>query len=132
MNEFNWAPCASAGLPMAREDSPRSSQRTRRKLILLLAISAFALNTFAQTIRQLPLATHELQLLAAACTTCHSDDGRSAGVARRLTGQTGPQIYEKLLAFRDGTLPTTMMKEIVRGLRPQEVRELADHFAQVK
>lgn len=68
---------------------------------------------------------------AAACSTCHGTDGRAIGVARRIAAQSADELFAKLQAYRDGSVPSTIMGEVAKGFTPDELRALSNWFARV-
>lgn len=74
----------------------------------------------------------ETRLLAASCATCHGNKGDAYGVSKRLIGQKAPELYSKLIAYRDKTEPSTVMKEITLAYSPEVLRNLSEYFANQK
>ena len=72
--------------------------------------------------------------LAATCANCHGTAGRAveASVVPGLAGQTPEALRSKLLAFKAGTLPATVMHQISRGYSDAQLAALADWFAAQK
>ncbi|MGH8801848.1 MAG: c-type cytochrome [Casimicrobiaceae bacterium] len=66
------------------------------------------------------------QALAAGCTPCHQP--AVAGLPA-LAGQSRQALLAKLEGFRNGTLPGTVMPQLVRGYSVGELDELAHWFA---
>lgn len=62
---------------------------------------------------------------AASCTGCHAEN---VGIGV-LHGRPADDIAAQLEAFRSGARPATLMNRIVRGFTPDEVRALAQWFA---
>ena len=75
--------------------------------------------------------TLQLRSLAATCAACHGTDGRAvpdAGIVG-LRGRDRNELATRLLAFRDGTRPATVMHQIAKGYTPEQIDQLAAYFA---
>ena len=98
-------------------------------LISLLCVAPYA---FAQSASIQSQRVAEIRLLAATCSTCHGTDGNALGAARRLSGVAAEDLSKALLGFRDGSLSSTVMREITQAYTPETLVELATHFAAQK
>jgi len=68
--------------------------------------------------------------LAAGCAACHGSDGHARGDAvKPLAGMPAAQIVAAFDAFGSGARPATVMHQIARGYRDDQVRALAAYFA---
>lgn len=94
-------------------------------LIVGTLLSALCLGTQAADIQ---LARN----LAATCANCHGIDGRSVGSVLSLAGQSAQDIVTKLGEFKDGKRPATIMHQIAKGLSDEQVKLVAEYFAQQK
>lgn len=74
----------------------------------------------------------EIRLMAASCASCHGHDGRSTGVGLPLAGQTAEALSTKLLGFKSGQIPATVMQQHAKGYSDEELKHLAQHFSQLK
>jgi cytochrome subunit of sulfide dehydrogenase len=63
---------------------------------------------------------------AAGCLACHQPV--TPGIAL-LYGQTRETLISKLRAFRDGTLPGTVMPQLARGYTDAQIEAIAGWFA---
>jgi len=92
-----------------------------RAFIIVLACTA--LPVFAQ---ESPAA----RTLAATCAACHGTNGRSATQElASLAGLPREHIASQMRAFRDGLRPATIMPQIARGYRDEQIDLIADFFA---
>lgn len=67
--------------------------------------------------------------LAASCAVCHGTDGHSASGILGLAGMPAAQFISKLQAYRNGSLPATVMHQHARGLTETEIQALAQYFS---
>ena len=67
--------------------------------------------------------------LAATCANCHGTTGQALGAMASLAGRPAAQTLRSLDEFRDGRRPATIMHQIVKGYRADELQLIADHFA---
>src|SRR5215470_3402371 len=68
--------------------------------------------------------------LASTCDGCHGSTGTSSDAAiPNLVGQTVAAIYKKLEDYRSGKRDPEVMGVFVRQLSPQDLLDLATHFA---
>jgi cytochrome c553 len=67
--------------------------------------------------------------LAATCANCHGTEGRSVGDTESLAGEPREKLLQKLLAFRSGDKPATIMHQIARGYSVEQLELIAAYFA---
>lgn len=67
----------------------------------------------------------------ATCTGCHGADGRGKGQRDIpiLGGQSANYLLTSMQRFASGARPSAVMQAAVSQLSPQDMRQLADHFA---
>ena len=67
---------------------------------------------------------------AAVCIACHGEGGHSTITLNPiLAGQTSRYLYLQLRDFQEGRRSDPQMSPMVAGLSRDELRELADYFA---
>lgn len=66
---------------------------------------------------------------AASCAACHGTDGRSNSAIPAIAGQDKAVLLQKLLAYKQGTLPATVMHQHAKGYTDAELERLAAHFS---
>lgn len=70
--------------------------------------------------------------LAATCANCHGTNGVSQGAVASLAGLPKADIVDKMIAFRDGKRPATVMHQLAKGYTPEQVESIAAWFAAQK
>lgn len=73
--------------------------------------------------------TPHLRVLAASCAACHGTAGNSVGGTPVLAGLDRSHFILQMQSFREGTRTSSVMHHHARGVTPQEIEALADHFA---
>ncbi|MDP1532679.1 MAG: cytochrome C [Rubrivivax sp.] len=88
-----------------------------------LAALAFAASTASA--QDLTLARN----LAATCANCHGVDGHARGDMKPLAGVSADKMLAMLADFKSGTQPATIMHQIVKGYRDDQIQLIAAYFA---
>ncbi|SHL99583.1 cytochrome C [Rhizobacter sp. OV335] len=72
-----------------------------------------------------------LRSLAATCAACHGTDGRPApgSAIVGLGGRDRDDLLARLIGFRDGSRPGTVMPQLAKGYTPAQLSQLAGWFA---
>lgn len=69
--------------------------------------------------------------LAASCAACHGTNGNSAsGNTPTIASMDKATFVSRVLAFKSGERPATVMHRHAKGLTNQEVNDLAEYFSQ--
>lgn len=103
------------------------------KQILLLPLMCFGLATQAQA--ETSQTTHStihpahITTLAASCAACHGTQGNSVGITPALSGLNSEYFIAEMLAFKQGTKPSTVMHRHAKGLTNDEITLLAEYFS---
>lgn len=66
---------------------------------------------------------------AASCAACHGTSGHSQGGIPAIAGVEKAQLWQKLLAYKKGELPATVMHQHAKGYTDAELERLADFFS---
>lgn len=90
----------------------------------LAAASAFCLPAQAQV--------NQVRVWAAACANCHGTDGRALTGMEALAGKDKDDITQKMLDFKNGRKPATLMHQIAKGYSDEQIAQIAAYFAAQK
>lgn len=100
--------------------------RTTRTLVaLLLAGSA----TWASA--QSPDA-QQVRSWAAACSNCHGTNGHALSGMEPLAGVGKDDIVKKMMDFKTGRKPATIMHQLAKGYSDEQIQAIAGYFAAQK
>ena len=69
---------------------------------------------------------------AAACANCHGTNGVSKGGMPTLAGQPKAELVRKMQAYKDGTLPGTIMPQLAKGYSATDIEAISGWFAAQK
>jgi len=72
------------------------------------------------------IGAEDARALVAGCRSCHQ---ASATNIPSLDGQSRESLVDKLRAFRTGSLPATVMPELVKGYTDAEIEAMAAYLA---
>ncbi len=70
--------------------------------------------------------------LAATCSNCHGTNGHSVGGMDSLAGETQEKLMQKLMDFKSGDKPATIMHQIVKGYSDDQLKLITAWFAAQK
>ncbi len=71
----------------------------------------------------------QTQVWAASCAACHGTGGHAQTGIPPLAGQPREVLLQKLLAYKAGSLPATVMHQHAKGYTDAELARLADFFS---
>ncbi|MFN9744740.1 MAG: c-type cytochrome [Betaproteobacteria bacterium] len=74
----------------------------------------------------------QVSLWAASCMACHGAEGRAEGTGLSLRGRPADQLHSRLLDFKNGRLQATVMHQHAKGYKDEELRLIAEYFANLK
>ena len=66
---------------------------------------------------------------AASCAGCHGTQGISLGGIPSLAGVDKAQLQQKLIAYKKGSLPATVMHQHTLGYTDEALERLAEFFS---
>jgi cytochrome subunit of sulfide dehydrogenase len=70
--------------------------------------------------------------LAATCANCHGTNGNSVGGMDSLAGESRDKLMQKLMDFKSGDKPATIMHQIVQGYSEEQLELISAWFAEQK
>ncbi len=74
----------------------------------------------------------QVKVWAAACANCHGTDGRAQPGMEALAGKDKDELAQKMLDFKSGRKPATIMHQIAKGYSDEQIREITAYFAAQK
>lgn len=69
---------------------------------------------------------------AASCANCHGTDGRAQPGMESLAGVSKDDITKKMLDFKAGRRPATIMHQLAKGYTDEQIVAIAAYFAAQK
>ena len=73
-----------------------------------------------------------IRSLAATCAACHGTNGVAQPGMASLAGQSKEDLKQKMLNYKSGTLPATLMHQLAKGYSDEQIEQLASYFAAQK
>lgn len=70
--------------------------------------------------------------LAASCAACHGTDGRAEPGMVSLAGVPQDQLVRKMLDYKTGRMPATIMHQLAKGYSDEQITAIAAYFAAQK
>jgi len=74
----------------------------------------------------------QLRSWAAACANCHGTLGVAQPGMESLAGAPKDDLLKKMLDFKTGRKPATLMHQISKGYTDEQLEQLAGYFAALK
>lgn len=100
---------------------------------LRMLVAATALSGLAATVGISPAFAEGAsgQTIGLTCVVCHGVQGRGTKGIPPLAGpgRTADQTYAALLAYKNGSRPSTVMDRHAKGYSDEELRAVSDYFA---
>ena len=94
-----------------------------------LATAALALGAGAAQAQTDPL---QVRSWAAACASCHGTNGQAQTGNEPLAGGNKDEMLKKLLDFKRGAKPATIMHQLSKGYSDAQIEKIAGYFAAQK
>jgi sulfide dehydrogenase cytochrome subunit len=69
---------------------------------------------------------------AASCAACHGTDGRAQPGMESLAGANKDDMVKKMLDFKAGSRPATIMHQLAKGYSDEQIVAIAGYFAAQK
>ncbi len=70
--------------------------------------------------------------MAAACSNCHGTQGVAQDGMESLAGQKLEDLTKKMLDFKTGKKPATVMHQLAKGYTDEQIQQLAAYYAALK
>ena len=102
----------------------RTPMRFLSLTFTLAAVSALTLPAQAQV--------NQIRVWAAACANCHGTDGRAQPGMESLAGKDKDEMLQKLLDFKSGRKPATLMHQLAKGYSDEQLAQISAYFAAQK
>ena len=97
----------------------------RHQFIAALTLVAASAGAFAAD----PL---QVRGMAAACSNCHGTQGIALDGMESLAGQKKEDLAKKMMDFKTGKKPATVMHRLSKGYSDEQIDQLASYFAALK
>jgi len=96
---------------------------------IVLGLAVLWLGTSTSTAADAPIGHEQASMLAATCYACHGTDGRLAEGIAPLAGRSHESLRITLHHFRDGSIPSTVMRRIITGYSDAEIDAIATYLS---
>jgi sulfide dehydrogenase cytochrome subunit len=70
--------------------------------------------------------------LAASCANCHGTNGQAKEGMESLAGGAKDEMLKKLMDFKTGKKPATIMHQLSKGYTDEELKSIVDYYAALK
>jgi len=97
-----------------------------KKIIAIASVAALGV-AYANQPAQAQMASDEV--LVNTCFSCHGTDGKSSGDMPTIAGKSASYISNKMMDFRSGKKPSTVMMRITKGFSDAELKAIANFFS---
>jgi len=74
----------------------------------------------------------QVRSMAASCSACHGTHGVAVQGMESLAGKPKDDLQQKMLDFKSGKKPATLMHQLSKGYSDRQIEQLADYFAALK
>jgi sulfide dehydrogenase cytochrome subunit len=74
----------------------------------------------------------QVRSLAASCASCHGTLGVAQPGMESLAGQAKEDLQKKMMDFKSGKKPATIMHQLSKGYTDTQIEQLAVYFAALK
>lgn len=75
---------------------------------------------------------NQVRVWAAACANCHGTEGRALPGNEALAGKDKDELIQKMMDFKSGRKPATIMHQISKGYSDEQIQQIAAYFAAQK
>ena len=74
----------------------------------------------------------QVRSMAASCAGCHGTSGIAVQGMESLAGVPKDELLKKMLDFKTGKKPATLMHQLSKGFSDEQLEQLAGYFAALK
>ncbi|MCB2016213.1 MAG: c-type cytochrome [Hydrogenophaga sp.] len=74
----------------------------------------------------------QVRVWAAACANCHGTMGKAEQGMESLAGKDKDEMFQKMMDFKSGKKPATLMHQITKGYTDEQLQQLAGYFSALK
>ena len=74
----------------------------------------------------------QIRSMAASCAGCHGTSGIAQQGMESLAGVPKDELLKKMLDFKSGKKPATLMHQLSKGFSDEQLDQLASYFAALK
>ena len=74
----------------------------------------------------------QVRSLAASCASCHGTLGVAQPGMESLAGKSKDDLLTKLLDYKTGKKPATLMHQLAKGYTDEQLEQMAGYFAALK
>ena len=92
-------------------------------------VAAIALTTLSGLAQAAP---SQVRAWAAACANCHGTQGVAQDGMESLAGQKQEDLVKKMMDFKTGKKPATVMHQLAKGYSDEQINQLAAYYAALK
>jgi len=75
---------------------------------------------------------NQVRVWAAACANCHGTLGKAEPGMESLAGKDKDDLLQKMLDFKTGKKPATIMHQLSKGYTDEQLAQIAAYFAALK
>jgi cytochrome c553 len=75
---------------------------------------------------------NQVRVWAAACANCHGTMGKAEPGMESLAGKDKDELLQKMLDFKTGKKPATIMHQLSKGYSDEQLAQIAAYFAALK
>lgn len=90
---------------------------------------ALVLGLAAASAGSMAASSLQVRSLAASCANCHGTNGVAQPGMESLAGKPKDDLLKKMLDFKTGKKPATLMHQLSKGYTDEQLEQLAAHFA---
>lgn len=71
----------------------------------------------------------QVKVWASACANCHGTNGQAQPGIESLAGKDKAEMLQKLMDFKAGRKPATIMHQLSKGYTDEQLADIAGYFA---